>query len=75
MARFEQGLPAAPTEQLISVILDILNFPIVTIALLPSFPRILINGITGWLVFVVNSLLWGWTIYHGGQFLIKRPKD
>ncbi|AFY75215.1 hypothetical protein Syn7502_03361 [Synechococcus sp. PCC 7502] len=72
MARFDTGIPAIKTEQFADIGLNILNFPLVSLTLLPEFPRILVNGVTGWLVFIANSLLWGIGIYTLVNVLIKK---
>jgi hypothetical protein len=56
MARFDDGLPLSQFDQLIGWGAEILNFPLVFLAL-----KIRINagGVLGWLIFIFNSLLWG----------------
>lgn len=71
MSRFETGVPATQDEQLVGLGVNIMTFPLVSLALLPNFPFRIANGILGWLIYVVNSFLWGMGIYSLGQIFIK----
>jgi hypothetical protein len=71
MTRFETGIPATQGDRLIELGANILNFPLVSLVLLPNFPLRFINGVLGWLIYIANSLLWGIGIYTLVKLLIK----
>ncbi len=71
MTRFDTGMPATQGDRLIQLGANILNFPLVSLALLPNFLVGIANGVLGWLIFVANSLLWGMVIYTLVKVLIK----
>jgi hypothetical protein len=79
MARFDNGLPASQTEQIVDLGAEILNFPLVTLAsftnLFSNFGSNFFSGFMGWLVFILNSLLWGTGIYMLGLFISKKLKQ
>jgi hypothetical protein len=67
MARFDSGLPLSQIDQLIALVCELLNFPLV---FLVSRIRVGI-GIFGWSIFMFNSLLWGITIDRCGKLVQK----
>ena len=79
MARFDEGLPPSPTEQIIDLGSEILNFPLVTLAsstnIFSNFADNFFGGFMGWFVFILNSLLWGTGIYLLGVFLDQKLKQ
>ncbi len=76
LTRFDNGNPPSQSEQIIDFGLQILNFPLVSLALsnslLSKFFSGFLGGFGGWLVFLLNSLLWGVGIYLFGLFLCKK---
>jgi hypothetical protein len=78
MARFDNGLTPSPTEQIVDLGAGILNFPLVTLAsstFFSNFTSKFFGGLMGWLVFILNSLLWAVGIYLLGIFLWKKLKQ
>lgn len=75
MARFDSGLPPSPTEQIIDLGSEILNFPLVTLASSTNFASNFLGGFMGWLAFILNSLLWGTGIYMLGGFVSKKLRQ
>jgi len=78
MARFDEGLPPSPTEQIIDLGSEILNFPLVSLASSTFFSNFTSNffgGFMGWLAFILNSLLWGTGSYLLGVFLGQKLKQ
>jgi len=61
------GIAPTQTDQIVSLGADILHFPLITLAL---YLRLSIGAIE-WLIFMLNSLLWGVGIYILGKFIRK----
>jgi hypothetical protein len=78
MTRFDNGLTPSLTEQIVDLGAEILNFPLVTLAsstLFSNFASKFFGGFMGWLIFILNSLLWGTGIYMLGIFLDQKLKQ
>jgi|GEM_PF-1577850 hypothetical protein len=74
MERFDSGDPATFSEQIIDIGVTVLNFPLVTLALIPNFLAKYFSGAGGWFVFIANSLLWGISIYTLNKFFKIRNR-
>jgi hypothetical protein len=61
------GLAPTLRERILGFGADILNFPLITLAL---YLKLRIGAIE-WLIFILNSLLWGVGIYILGKFMTK----
>jgi len=61
------GIAPTQSDRIVNLGVDILHFPLITLAL---YLRLRIGAIE-WLLFVLNSLLWGTGIYILGKFIRK----
>jgi hypothetical protein len=66
------GIAPTQTDRIVSLGADILNFPLINLAI---YLKLRIGAIE-WLIFVLNSLLWGIGIYILGRFIrqVLSPK-
>ena len=69
MSRFDGGGPSDLTALLLKSAFEILRFPLATAIELLEIRN---TGVWGWLVFIGNSLLWGWAGWRAIRFWRSR---
>jgi len=69
-ARWDAATGPSISGKLLNGAAAVMMFPVVTAAF--AVPGALFNGLAGWLPFVANSVLWGFVVYYGAQYLRRR---
>jgi hypothetical protein len=73
MKRFDNGEPAGFLEQQANILSEILFFPLVHLARLA--PISWFQGFSGYIPFIINSILWATILYQGYQWIKRRRQN